>query len=233
MSPEKVEELRSNEGSKRALTWVLEGMPRGGLGAVLVDQSSLEQNLIAKGIEPELAARMAAMAAAEGGVAVEDATDRLGANPERAVEQAVTIASAMAESRRTLGDLIDGSDENSPLGQRYRNLYPLAIHRTGLEGLDLVDRFPILTGNFGYTRGDPTPGKSTLRFFQHSRSGNVMVYADLQETEAYFIRLDPRRVAKWLELRGFDLDSWTTPQDARRAILERSSCMRQRAETLS
>src|SRR5690606_34183979 len=51
-----------------------------------------------------------------------------------------------------------------------------AIDAAGLEGVELVDTFPVLTGNFGYIRGDPTPGESRLVPFKDAR-GNYAIYA--------------------------------------------------------
>src|SRR5690606_21201407 len=39
-------------------------------------------------------------------------------------------------------------------------------------------------------------------------------------TEAFFIRLDPIRVARWLARRGHTLREWSDPVDARIAIIE-------------
>ena len=61
--------------------------------------------------------------------------------------------------RTTPTDLIERTSDDEPLGLRYRSRYLLSIHRAGLESVELIDRFPVLTGHFGYALG--------------SRAGNV------------------------------------------------------------
>jgi hypothetical protein len=46
------------------------------------------------------------------------------------------------------------------------------------------------------------------------------VYADIAETEALFVRLDPVRVVTWLGGAGHDLPTWHDERTARSAILE-------------
>jgi hypothetical protein len=106
---------------------------------------------------------------------------------------------------------------DSPRAPLYRDSYPSALRMANLESIELVDRFPILTGSFGYTRGKPGAGASRLVPF--SIGSDYVVYADIAETEALFVRLQPSRVASWLSSRGFDLGSWHDDPSARVAIL--------------
>lgn len=87
-----------------------------------------------------------------------------------------------------------------------------------LEDIELVDKFPVLTGHFGYTRGPTSPGTSRLRAYR-DRSGSYIVYGDLGETEALFIKLRPQSVAEWAQARGYHLDPWTDATSARVALL--------------
>jgi hypothetical protein len=82
-----------------------------------------------------------------------------------------------------------------------------------------VDSFPVLTGQFGYTRGDPAPGQSHLRTYRE-RNGDYTVYGEVAQTEALFIRLDPISVLRWLRLNGLDLPDHGNSRDAAEAILQ-------------
>jgi len=219
ISPERLEQVRSAGGRERSLAWVVSGMPSGGTTEGIVDKGALIAQLVGQGFDEAIAKQMADIAQTGGQVAETAATDGLGpAQTQLALDQAVTIVSATGESRRTVEDLINSTSENSTLGRKYRSNYPLAQHRAGLEGVELLDQFPVLTGNFGYTRGDSSPGTSTLRTFKNRRQQHV-IYADLQETEALFFRLDPVRVLEWLRSRGHPLDATDDPSEARRVIL--------------
>lgn len=222
MSPEKVAAIRAAGGEERALAWVLDGLPESGMESVLVDIDSLIDDLVAKGIDPETAKKMASLGAAEGAVAATAPTEGLPSGGT-ILDEAVTIVSAVSESRLTPAQLIERTSEQDPLGSRYRRRYVLSIDRAGLETVELIDRFPVLTGHFGYTRGDHEPGKSRLRTWRDPRTRQQVVYADLQETEALFVRLDPMRVHGWMVERGHVLSPAATPKAARRAILERAT----------
>ena len=221
MSPEKVAAIRAAGGEERALAWVLEGMPESGMESVLVDIESLVDDLVSRGIPRETAEKMAGLGAAEGAVATNAPTEGLPTGGT-SLDEAVTIVSAVSEARLTPQQLIERTTETDALGHRYRSRYLLSIERAGLESVELIDRFPVLTGHYGYTRGDQEPGKSRLRTWRHGRTRQQVVYADLQQTEALFIRLDPRRVHAWLGLRGHELASADDSKSFRRAILERA-----------
>src|SRR5690606_2705626 len=118
-------------------------------------------------------------------------------------------------------DLIEGTEAWSDLGVLYRDRYPPLVEKAKLEAVEFVDSFPVLTANYGYTRGQATPGASRLVPFQ-DRRGDYVVYADLAKTEALFVRLDPVRVARWLEGQGFALREWSDSRSARLAILAAS-----------
>ena len=74
-----------------------------------------------------------------------------------------------------------------------------------------------MTAAFGFTRGSSTPGQTQLRPFK--RDNRYVVYADLAETEALFVRLRPRLVAEWLRSRGHAIAAATDDAAARAAIL--------------
>jgi hypothetical protein len=137
---------------------------------------------------------------------------------ERAQREAKQIALANFESRVTIADLRDTS-VNSETRALYDRTYPASLKRAGLERVELVDRFPVLTGQFGYTRGDPTPGKTRLRTYRET-SGDYTVYGELAQTEALFLRLDPLWIHKWMSARGRPLSPATDARGAAAAILQ-------------
>ena len=219
MSPEKVAAIRAAGGEERALAWVLEGMPESGMENVLVDIDSLVEDLVARGIPRATAEKMAGLGAAEGAIAAAAPTEGLPTGGT-ILDEAVTIVSAVSESRTTPTDLIERTSDDEPLGLRYRSRYLLSIHRAGLESVELIDRFPVLTGHFGYTRGDHEPGMSRLRTWRDARTRQQVVYGDLQQTEALFVRLEPLQVRSWLANRGHGIDTANDAKQARRAILK-------------
>ena len=219
-SQRRLEELRAAGGPVRALDWVLDGMQerRMDSGGKLTAESLLS-NLLAQGLTRELAESMVEAAKQSGQVANRGSSGKLtGAHRDAAQEQAFSLALGVDLARRTIPHLVGATDASSMLGKLYRRHYPAALKVAGLETVELVDRFPVLTGNFGYTRGETKPGKSRLVPFQ-DRRGNYTVYANLAETEALLVRLDPARVAQWLVSRGHALDPWTDATSARLALL--------------
>lgn len=221
-SPERVQELTQAGGPARALEWILDGAETESFKDLPMTPESLEQQLIAGGLSPQLAKTMAQQAVSAGEVqsAPNSGVATLPSeNLEAAHREAVTIAMALSESRIRIKHLISRTTRDSPLGSTYRGTYQKALGRARLEDVELLDKLPILTGNFGYTRGDATPGATRLIPFRN-RNGNYVVYADIAKTEAMFVRLDPVRVAGWLRVRGFPVPETRDARTARLAILE-------------
>lgn len=102
------------------------------------------------------------------------------------------------------------------------------MKRAGIDSVDLIDRFPVMTGMFGYTRGNPAAGASRLVAFRDA--GGYAVYADLAETESLFVRLDPFRVIGWLGRQGCNVPSSKSSVEARLNILRSTTGMDQEAE---
>jgi hypothetical protein len=219
-SDEHREQLRRAGGAERALSWVVSGMPEGGITTAALDDTSLVEDLVAKGIDRSTAMEMAKLATDAGGVSTDLELPDLGPNAQVALDQSVTIYNATVEGRSSGEHLIAGTTEHSALGARYRTKYPLACHRTGLAGIDLCEEFPVLSGYYGYTRGDQTPGASSLRTWRDPRTSSYVVYGELQQTEAMLFRLDPIRVATWLRRRGHTLPETADDRSARIAILK-------------
>lgn len=224
--PEHRETLKLAGGARKALVWVVEGLTAQSPSDVVAKQTKeeLRASLIANNIAPDVAESMAELAEQTGQLA-KPGDHPIDSLPETrrdgAEQEAVDIAMALAESRSpttalrstTPGDVLD---------QRYRDSYPAALTRAGIAGLDLVDRFPVLTAMYGYTRGDDDPAKCRLVPFRRRR-GVFRLYGNLAETEAFMVRLDPVRVATWLTRRGHALPGWSIgdsdPVAARVAIL--------------
>lgn len=221
-SPEKVRRLTAAGGPDRALSWILDGMSTARVEDVALSRGGLLQQLLDSGLDPTIAEAMVRQAETAGAVGpANQVIDLPTTSLAPAQADAVTVALALSESRLRHRDLVDGTDEWSELGILYRDKYPAAVDQSRLEAVELVDSFPVLTANFGYTRGQASPGASRLVPFR-DRRGNYVVYGDMAKTEALFVRLDPVRVARWIEGRGFPLRPWSDARSARLAILAAS-----------
>ncbi|WP_238015565.1 hypothetical protein KZZ52_01775 [Dactylosporangium sp. AC04546] len=225
--PEHREGLKLAGGGRKALIWTVEGLtvnrPADVKAAPTLEE--LIEQLVNGGIPREMAEMAAAGTAAQGGLAKpgDHPIDRLSAERrEEAEREAVDIAMALAESRMPTTAL-RGATPGDALDVRYQTRYPAALARAGVNGLDLVDRFPVLNAMYGYTRGEDDPSKCRLMPFRRKKGG-YRLYGNLAETEAFLIRLDPMRVASWLLNRGHPLAGWTSGSDdpiaARVAILQ-------------
>ena len=222
-SPEKMRQIDEAGGGPRALSWVLNGMVEPSMIATQPDEASLRRQLAAQGLAAAVIESMISAAKKVGGLSAGSAALGLPTGvSEEAENQAVTIALALSESRTRSEDLIASTEPRSDLGILYRERYPEAIEEAGLERVELVDKFPVLTGQYAYTRGSFEPGESRLRAYRE-RSGDYVVYGDIGETEALFVRLQPTRVAKWLSMRGYTLESWSDGRTAHVAILKACS----------
>lgn len=209
-------------GGERALEWVLEGMVGRRLteSAAAQNPASIRKLLVDRGFDDATIEAMLAAMPAAGPATPKSLTldPELRADAER---QAKQIALATFESRITVADLL-GQSNTEALRNRYENEYGRALTRAGIERVELVDRFPVLTAQFGYTRGKPNPGESQLRTYR-DKSGEYIVYGDLAQTEALLIRLDPPTVHNWLVRQGVGLNPQTDTRSAAEAILSAMS----------
>lgn len=224
--PEHREGLKLAGGARKALVWVVDGLtvPR---PADVVSPPTLEElieQLMRTGLPREIAEVAAKSAADQGGLAKagDHPIDGLsGERREEAEREAVDIAMALAESR-TPTTARRSATRGDALDVRYQDRYPAALDRAGIDGLDLVDRFPVLNAMYGYTRGEDDPSKCRLVPFRRKKGG-YRLYGNLAETEAFLVRLDPVRVATWLVGRGHRLPGWSRGDGAvaaRVAILQ-------------
>lgn len=219
-SRERIRAIAEAGGPPKALSWVVDGMSTRTVEEVPASRETLRRQLEGQGLSVEVIDKMLDIAGTvSGGIQGQDIVLSAG-QQEDAEAQAVTIALATLESRIRIEDLIDATDAASELGMLYRHRYPDALDSAGLSALDLIERFPVLTGHFGYTRGAHDPGAGRLVPYKGRHGQGYKVYADIAETEALFVRLDPVRVADWLVAMGHDLPTWTDDRTARIAILE-------------
>lgn len=212
-------------GGERAFEWVLGGMR----GRRLTDSApaqrpdSIRKLLEQRGFdEATIAAMIAAVPVVDQGAS----QSKVVLSPElrgEAERQSRQIALATFESRVSISDMLSraGGDFTKNL---YQNLYPQALARAGFERVELIDRFPVLTAQFGFTRGAPAPGESRLRTYR-DQSGSYDVYGELAQTEALMIRLDPRKLHQWLISVGFALEPANDARGAAESILSKMSSM--------
>lgn len=216
-SPDRIQRLRESGGEGRALRWMLNGMSTKGPAEEAGGVEDVRRALAAQNLpEAVIAAAIAAMEVQ----APKSEADALPLSPDGR-QQAMSVALALDEERATLTDFAGDLEVGSALHSLHTETYPASLKRAGIEQLDLTTRFPLLTGAFGYTRGDTTPGGSALVPYR-DRENRLIVYGDLQATEAWFVRLDAVKVLRWLRLRGHDLPNLNEPSACRRVILESS-----------
>jgi len=191
-------------GGERALEWMLEGMVGRRLteSAAAQNPASIRKLLEDRGFDDAtISAMISAMPdTSESGKSTLALDPELRADAER---QAKQVALATFESRITIADLLARSTSEM-LRDQYRAEYPRALRRAGIERIELIDKFPVLTAQFGYTRGKPNPGDSRLRTYRE-KTGEYIVYGDLAQTEALLVKLDPVMVLSWLLRKGFAL----------------------------
>lgn len=220
-TPERIKELEQSGGPARALAWVADGMTRSSPRDLGPTRESFRQQMLDQGFDERVAEQLVEQAAAAGQFDEALSVDLSTVPQERRVEaqaEAVTIAMGVSESRTRIEHLVAGTEEWSERGMLYREKYPLALAHSGIETVELVEKFPVLTGNFGYTRGGVNPGTSRLVPFR-DRQGNNVVYADLGVTEAFLVRLRPSAVAGWLQRRGHAVTPWSDEMSARVSLL--------------
>ncbi len=215
------EKLQNAGGNVRAVNWLINGMKERSVDKVSTSKSSVAETLLKQGIPEETVKEMISKL----GENYDDDSDlKLPIQLKSSFEQqAGTIGLATLESRITVDDLCESAGHLGIGDELYKNNYREAFVAGGLWSIDLLERFPIFTGHFGYTRDGFLPGESTLRPFKHHdrRQSKIMpVYGDLAETEALLVRLNPITVLKWLKEKGYDCPSHpATFKDAYLAII--------------
>lgn len=213
-------QLRSPSARLDTLKWMLNGMR---------EQKPLDDNLsintliemfMARGATESVARSMASAAAAQSGgvLAADDGELPLSsAARESGAEAAVKVAFATSGGRTSFDASLERA--TSTTRQRYEYDYPRMIALAGLERVELLDEFPVLTAYFGYTRGDGGSTDASLRWYKDEK-GRPRLYGLRARTEALMFVLNPLFVANWLRGQGATLPDTPTARDARAAILE-------------
>lgn len=218
-SRETMRVLTEAGGPARALRWVVDGMPGKGPTDGLTTREALRRDLLAKGLPESTIDDMLDAAAKKGAFAAEPVPlDIPQEHVPPAEREAVTIALSVANARATVGQLLANAGDNERLVDLYGQRYPRSLREAGLETVELIDKFPVLSCQFGYTRDKLAPGDATLRTFR-DRRGKYTIHGDLGETEALLVRLDPLRALAWLRGRGHALADQRSPTAARIEVL--------------
>jgi hypothetical protein len=218
--PEQLAEIKMRGGEAACLEWLLDGMPGDRPGGGQDTRQSFIDKLVATGMAPAVAELTATAAAASGHAFADTSEGNLTLSSDKralAQDEATDVVLAVYDGRRSITGMQD-QPVGPDLQSLYRDEYSPRLAAAGLTEIDLIDRFPVLKGVFGYSRGGGTAGSSRVVMFR-GKAGAYRVYADSSETEAFFVRLDPQRVARWLQLRGHLASSPTDDKAAREAIL--------------
>lgn len=224
--PERAAALKATGGERRALEWLLEGMTarRPEEHRAAPGRADFVATLRAQGFSKELAESLADQAGAELRKGADDIATQIDpASLMEAEHDAFDIAMALSESRISTTELepMAFGDEQARM---YRELYPESLHEAGIYGVDLVDRFPVMSVTYGYTRGAGEANELTLRPFR-GRNTTYRFHGQLSETEAFFVRLDPVRVCRWVKRRGHNLglQPESDARSARIALLQQAT----------
>ncbi len=204
-------------GGARALEWLLSGMNENQItdSKASNDPESIRTLLKSRGFEDSL---IEAMVAALPRPEKQEytLTNISSSVREKAEFQAKQIALAMFESRKRISDL-KANAESLTLKSLYERDYPVALTAARLDRVELVDRFPVLTAQYGYTRGKAATAK--LRTYREV-NGDYLLYGELAQTEALLVRLGPLHIHRWLASLGFPLPVAVDDRSASIAILE-------------
>ena len=218
-SKTQMRKLQAAGGAATALAWMVGGAKQRWVDGVSGGEAAgYRSKWAAEGKTPEqieAALRALGLDTGAAGAQLTASADVVGV----AQAEASSIALALAKSRMTLADLEKTAPASSPIGVRYRADYPAAFDLAKLQFVDLVERFPILTGQVGYTRGDTNPGATRLRAFR-DKDGAYTIYGDLASTEALLVRLRPSAVASWIAARGHPIPGELGDEAAARRIAE-------------
>ncbi|MCW3020524.1 MAG: hypothetical protein JWN10_2832 [Solirubrobacterales bacterium] len=199
------------------LQWVLDGLPAERRSGPTVE--TVAAGLAAAGMTPEAARAQAERMLEEGALGSAQGAPAIDLSEETrnmAQAAALNLWAATAGGRTTIADLTARAEPHERA--RYLETYPRAIANVGLEQVELLDDFPVLTLRYGYTRGGSTPGQARLRRYV-ARDGGVDVHGQLSRTEGLLFRLDPVTVASWLSLRGLLSEPSSEAYQARLQIL--------------
>ncbi|WP_417435558.1 hypothetical protein [Idiomarina abyssalis] len=216
---EKIRILSEAGGPPRALSWVINGLVEDNIEKVKSSTESLRRTLKSQGLADEIIEKMLETAGTEGEVPQSENLSLSIECQEEAESQAVTLALATIDSRVQIKHLVEAVAEDNQLKRLYSNDYPASLSKAGLKGVDLIDKFPILTAQFGYTRGGHKPGEDKLTGFKSVNKAGYVIYSDLAQTEALYVQLDPKMVINWLRKNGFNIERGESESHCRKIIL--------------
>jgi hypothetical protein len=219
--------FKSDAAVRQTLAWVLRGMEEKDPFAGRPTVDALISDFVAKNIPEDVARKMVELLVKEKPetVSTSDPLEGVDLGPtekKEAEEAALRLAYATAGGRRRIEELASGASPEARV--RYERLYPPAVERACLDGVELLDDFPVLNAVYGYTRGGES-ADSVLRPFP-SGGGAIQVHGQLAHTEGLLFRLDPMRVGRWLHARGLLAAVPKTPTDVRLAVLRQSQIPR-------
>jgi hypothetical protein len=210
--------LRSGGGGARALEWVLDGMSRADPTTGAQTLAGLVETLRQSGLSEETAEKLAREAADSGEVEA-GTSDSLVVLPDavrdRAHEEALSLASAVAGGRTRVRDMVEAT--TPPLRSLYEGAYGDAMAAARLTTVELLSNFPVATLAFAFTRGDMNPGSARLVPFRER--GRIRAYGALARTEALLFQLDPLTVHRYLRSHGHTLHPAADQREARLALL--------------
>ena len=211
--------LRSPSGRSMVLEWVLGGMDSDTPAAGKPTIEVLYETFVAQGTEPTTARAMAEAAYKASGETGKDEDgdvgDLTGDAKDAATTAALRLAYATIGGRLRLTHLVRNA---GPMAKaRFKDLYPPALDRGRLVEVELLERFPVLTAAFGYTRGSGDFGTSHLQWFKGG-SGGLRIHGQQADTEALLFRLDPVAVSHHLHRHGALEKAEDDPRAARLAI---------------
>lgn len=206
------------------LDWVLDGMPEANALSRTRNIQSLVDQFVRMGIDEIQAKKMAVAAARASGGKIEETGADIALPSvvrEHAIDGALKLAFASVNGRITVDDLKRHRGDKS-LTDRYEVDYPKAMYSALLENVIFLERFPILTAFYGYSRGDGTKAAATARPILNwfRERGRLRLYSLKAETEALVFSLDPVAIIDWLTRRGHAVDAHRSARDARKFILE-------------
>ena len=217
--PSDAARLRAAGGGARALQWILNGMDADDPASGRQTRAGLIDTLRQAGLSEQAASDLAQTAVDKGEAEAGDDTAAVGLPDsvrDKAHEEALSLASAVRGGRTRVSDMVDGT--TPPLRTLYEGAYYDTMRRAHLEGVELLDNFPVATLAFAYTRGDLAPGAARLVPFRER--GGLRAYGSLTRTEALLFRLDPLHVYQHLKRAGHRLPAVDDGRGARLALLQ-------------
>jgi hypothetical protein len=176
------------------------------------EMARLAAELLRENPQSGAARRMAALAAGSAPLPGDEVIARVEAlvetpladTPDRAVLEHVALLDTLdavwpadaADAARSRGDMAGAQD--------LEEATQFARETLGIRQICCFTNFPLALAAVGYSRVSNRPGEARIQPFRGGRGdgGRVPIYAVTAQTEAIYVQLDPRRVARWLIANG-------------------------------